>query len=64
MDKARLPETQIMCGQCKPDDIEEIGHIDVLDRENARDAKFPTSALLNRTGVLNSYEKINSKQYI
>lgn len=63
MDKARLPETQIMCGHCKPDDIEEIGHIDVLDRENARQAKFPTSALdLNQKGVLNSYEKINNTQ--
>ena len=64
MDKAGLLETQIMCGPYKPNDLEEIGHTDVLDGEDVHHAKFPMSALakvldIDQTGVLSSYYAIH-----
>jgi len=53
-----------MCGPCNSSDIGVIGHFDVLDGKNVRQAKFLTSTLakyldIARTGVLSSSYVIN-----
>jgi hypothetical protein len=53
-----------MCEPCNSNDIGELGHFDVLDEKDVRQAKLPTSTLANffryaRTDVLSSYSAIH-----